>query len=175
VAERGTSVAEALVALAIASLVVLIAVPGLRYVIRGTTLRAAARQAVGDLREARAEAIATGWECRIVGYGTGSSHPNRNQYRVMARKTSAVAWPADTSAILKTSSQKVGPWVDITTAFPGVELDPGGSSADDRFEILFDSRGAATASPTDLSPLRVVGEGKPASISVSAAGGITLQ
>lgn len=162
-------------ALALGALVVLVSVPAFRYMIRSSRLHAAARQAVSDLREARAQAIATGWECKIVGFGNTSGLANKNQYRIMARLTSAVAWPSDTSPILKSSTQRVEPWTDVPSAFPGVQLDPGGSSTNDRFEVVFDSRGSATTSTNDFSPFRLIGDGKPASITISSAGGITLQ
>lgn len=173
--QKGTTLGETLIALAIGAMLVIIAVPAFRYMIRSSRLHAAARETVGDLREARAQAIATGWECRIVGFGASSSQPNRNQYRLMARKTSATAWPGDTSAVQSSATQRVEPWTDISSLFPGVDLDPGGASTYDRFEAVFDSRGAATTSTNDFNPFRLVGDGKPATVTISAAGGITLQ
>jgi Tfp pilus assembly protein FimT len=164
-----------MVALAIGGLLVLVAVPAFLSMIKVSRLHAAARQTVGDLREARAQAIATGWECKVVGFGATSADPNRNRYRVIARQTSAIAWPSDTSPVFKSSTQRVEPWMDMSSAFPGVQLDPGGTSSNDRFEIVFDSRGSATPSPNDFNPFRVVGNGKPAVITVSAPGGILLQ
>jgi prepilin-type N-terminal cleavage/methylation domain-containing protein len=172
---NGFTLSETLVALAIGGLLVLVAVPAFLNMIKVSRLRAAARQTVGDLREARAQAIATGWECKIVGFGAASGDPNRNRYRIVARQTSAVAWPADTSPVFKSVTQRADPWMDVGSAFPGVQLDPGGSSTNDRFEIVFDSRGAATASVNDFNPFRVVGNGKPAVITVSPPGGIILQ
>ena len=173
--QRGTTLIETLVALAIGGFFVLVAVPAFLNMIRISRLHAAARQAVGDLREARAQAIATGWECKIVGFGAASGDPNRNKYRLIARQTSAVAWPSDTAPVFKNSTQRVEPWLDVSSAFPGVQLDPGGTSTNDRFEIVFDSRGSATASLNDFNPFRITGDGKPAAITVSAPGGITLQ
>jgi hypothetical protein len=135
-------------------------------------LHAAARQ---TLREARALAIATGWECKIVGFGATSGDTNKNQYRIMARQTSAIAWPSDTAPVFKSTTQRADPWMNVTADFPGVQLDPGGASTNDRFEVVFDPRGSATASTNDFNPFRIVGEGKPASVTISAAGGITLQ
>jgi len=173
--QSGTTLSETLIALAIGALLVLVAVPAFLSMIKVSRLHAAARQAVGDLREARAQAIATGWECKVVGFGNASTDPNRNQYRVMARQTSGVAWPSDTAPTFKSTTQRADPWVDVSSAFPGVQLDPGGTSTNDRFEIVFDSRGAATPSLNDFSPFRVVGTGKPAVITVTPPGGIVLQ
>ncbi len=153
----------------------LVAVPAFLSMIKISRLHAAARQTIGDLRKARAQAIATGWECKIVGFGNASGDPNRNRYRLIARQTSAVAWPTDSSATFKSGTQRAEPWVDMSSAFPGVQLDPGGASSNDRFEIVFDSRGSALASANDFTPFRIVGTGKPAVITVTAPGGIVLQ
>lgn len=173
--QAGVTLSETLVALAIGAMLVLVAVPAFLNMIKISRLHAAARQAVGDLREARAQAIATGWECKVVGFGAASGDPNRNRYRIMARQTSAVAWPADTSANFKSATQRAEPWMDMPSAFPGVQLDPGGTSTNDRFEVVFDSRGSATTSANDFTPFRLVGNGKPALITVTAPGGIVLQ
>jgi Tfp pilus assembly protein FimT len=175
VKQAGTTLSETLIALAIGALLVLVAVPAFLSMIKISRLHAAARQAVGDLREARAQAIATGWECKLVGFGNASSDPNRNRYRVMARQSSGIAWPSDTAAPFKSSTQRVDPWMDLASAYPGVQLDPGGTSTNDRFEIVFDSRGSAIPSLNDFSPFRVVGSGKPALITVTPPGGIVLQ
>ena len=74
VSKNGFSVIELLVAIALGAIVITIAVPGFTETVRRTRHGSAVRRVVSDLREARSEAIATGWEYRVVGYDIGDGY-----------------------------------------------------------------------------------------------------
>lgn len=171
--QKGFSTSELVVALAIGALILLAAVPAFSNMVAKSRVNAAARELIGDLREARGQAIATGWECKVFGFGAPSTNGRRNQYRMLARKTSAVAWPSDTAAPFRSSTQWAEPWVSVTTNNPGVSLDPGGLSAQDRFEVTFTSRGTATTSTNAFNPFRLLGKKDAINLTLSPVGGIS--
>jgi hypothetical protein len=170
------SIRDAVVTATVGAFLVLFAVPSLWSAIESSRLHAAARRTVTDLRDARARAIASGWQCKIVGYGASSHGPYRNRYRLLARHTAAVPWPADGSPVLAGETRRADPWLDVSSAFPGVEIDADAAPADGRFEFGFDSRGLPSPVSASGSSLRIAGSrGACATIDVSSREGIVLR
>lgn len=168
--KKGFSSLELLVTLALVGLLLLIAVPAFSNILRRSRLDGAARQIVSDVRDARSQAIATGWDYRVVGFRFTSGNARRNQYRVVGRRSSAIAWPADTSPKFQSATQLAREWVDVATLYPGVRLvSPAG-----RFEVTFDSRG--TAETSEFNPLLARHPGlQQKSITVSVVGSVRVQ
>jgi prepilin-type N-terminal cleavage/methylation domain-containing protein len=173
VTQRGFSIAEMTVALAIASLILLTAIPAFSNILGKSRVTAATRQVTGDIRTARGQAIASGWQYKVFGFGSTSTNANKNKYRILGRNNTSTAWPADTSAVLSSATQFAGPWMNISSDYPGVVMDPGGSSSQDRFDVLFDSRGLATMSTSDFTPFRLVGAKDAINVTISPSGGIS--
>lgn len=169
---KGFTVLELLIAIAIGAIVISVAVPSFFEVMQRNRHGAAVRRVVNDLREARSKAIATGWEVRVVGYSADDSGDHANQYRVFARRSSAVDWPDEDATAFETSTQLAGSWFDLTSHYSDVDF----VVEDDRFEVTFDSRGAAPAADDAFNPVLVVNdEGLSSSLTVSVVGGITIQ
>lgn len=164
-----------LVALAIGGMILLIAVPAFRSAIDRSRLDIATRRMSNELMNARSKAVATGWEFKLVGFGSASSDAMRNRYRLLGRRTSAVAWPMDTDAAFTSTTQSAGPWSDPSAVDSSLQLLPGGTGANARFEISFNSRGRASLGTGDFTPFQVCVKGDVASIRVSVVGGITTQ
>lgn len=169
---RGFTVLEALFAITLGAMVIALAVPSFVEILGRSRHGSAVRRLVSDLREARAQAIATGWEFRVVGYDSGASSEHHNQYRILARRSSAVAWPDEEAAPFASDTQKAERWVDLVSDYPGVEFD----SEDTSFEVTFDSRGTAPGASDTFNPLRLVGpNGTERSLTVSVVGGIRVE
>jgi prepilin-type N-terminal cleavage/methylation domain-containing protein len=169
---RGFTLPELALALALVGIVLAVTLPAFMEVLDRTRLDGAIRQMVSDLQEARSEAVATGWEYRVVGYRNISTNDRANQYRVIARRTAGVSWPADTAGVLENDTQMAGAWVDVPAFHSGITI----SASQDRFEVTFDSRGTSSDAATEFNPLELVGKnGASKSVSVSVVGGITSQ
>jgi Tfp pilus assembly protein FimT len=170
---RGFSVVELMLALCIALTLVAVTVPSINALMRNYRRDAAAQQIVGDARKARSQAILTGWQYRVVGYSSGASSAYKNQYRLLSRQSSAVAWPSTTAASFSSSTQRAENWVNLPSIYPGISLNPASSSS---FYVTFDARGARIE-PSGTFTL-VVSQGSTTtskSLTVSAVGGIKLQ
>lgn len=155
---------EALVATTLGALVVAAMLPALSDSLRRARFDAAVRTIVTDIRDTRSRAITSGWEYQLVGRETS------NQYRILGRSSTAVAWPDLSSAPLETPTQFAGEWVNVGDEFDGVTVD----SEQWTFSVTFDARGAATQS--NFSPLAITnGHDKSSTITVSAVGGISVQ
>jgi hypothetical protein len=111
----------------------------------------------------------------VIGFGSSSTHANRNQYRIMGRRSSATAWPSDTAAPSTSTTLDVRPWVDLTTLQQGVVMAPGGTGTNDRFEIAFDLRGAMSVSTGDFAPFQLQKGSRLKAIRVSAVGGVSVE
>jgi prepilin-type N-terminal cleavage/methylation domain-containing protein len=173
---RGFSLVEALVALSIGAILMAAIMPGFLGMMKTYRRDAAVEKVAGDVRKARAQAIATGWQYRIMGFNQGwpSSSIYKNQYRIMARRSSADGWPADTVAPMSTATQYAGPWIDITRTFPGVKLNP--TDTTQHFAVAFDSRGVRIELDTSFDPLVIVPQSGPSkSMRVSAVGSALIQ
>lgn len=171
---RGFTLAELIIVLAIGAMLMLAALPALSNIIRSSQLDGAVRKLVSEVRHARTRATMTGWEFRLVGFSAAANTPERNQYRLLGRSATSVAWPGDLSAPLDTPTQFAGNWIDVNSDYPGTRLVPGAS--DPRFELTFNSRGAAADNDDSFGPFQVVGKsGDAKAIRVSAIGGISLE
>lgn len=169
--EKGFTMLEVLCALTVGAIAVAIVIPGFSNVLRRSRLDAAVRQVVLDVREARARAVSTGWEYRVVGYGNDEDDADlRNQYRLLARRSSVVDWPAEDSVSFESATQLAENWIDLQGRFPGVTL----GTADPRFELTFDARGSATAG--EFNPLTITGhDDEEKSLTVSVVGSIRIE
>ncbi|MCP3982308.1 MAG: hypothetical protein GY716_23645 [bacterium] len=158
--------------IAIAALVALIVIPNFSGVVQRNRHSSALRRIVSDVREARSNAVSTGWEYRVIGYDTNDSGSRSNQYRMLGRRSTSVAWPAEEVAPFSDAVRVAGAWVDIASEYHGVGLDTGAN----RFEVTFDPRGASPDAGTSFNPLKVTGyDGMQTKVSVSASGGIRIE
>jgi type II secretory pathway pseudopilin PulG len=163
---------EILVAIMVLTFLLALAIPAFYSMLRRSQLDAAARQLVSDLREAQSKATLTGWQYRLVGFDINNTGTFKNQYRLVGRSSSAVAWPADTSPTFTSATQMANPWINVNTVYPGVRLDT--SDATDRFFVSFDARGAAFE--INSFPLQVLHEsGAKQCVGVTTAGNIRTQ
>ncbi len=168
--KNGFTMVEMLVALAVGGLIVAALVPALADAIQRANFDTAVRHVVTDVRQARSRAITTGWQFRIIGFDAGSSGSTVNQYRLLGRRSTAVAWPSVTATPFTSATQIAENWVEVGSKFPGVELDV----SSDQFSVTFDARGAATAS--SFNPMTISHpNGRTASLSVTVVGGINIQ
>jgi prepilin-type N-terminal cleavage/methylation domain-containing protein len=171
---RGFSVLELLAVLMIFGVVAGIALPKFTGLIHSFRRDAAIQQIAGDVRRARTEAIRTGWQYRIFGFNSGSTSANKNQYRFQARSSGAVAWPADTVAPFTSTTQMAGQWVNFTTQFPGVSLNPDDTT--ERFWVSFDPRGVRIELDDSFDPLYITNTtGSTKSVAVATVGSVKVQ
>jgi Tfp pilus assembly protein FimT len=170
VSERGFSLLQLLAVLAIASFVMLIAMPPFRELQESLRRDAAARRLLTDLRGTRSRAVTTGWQTRFVGSGATGA------YRMLGRSSSAVAWPDDDVATFSSDTQIATEWVGLEAIFSGVQLAPVNVAATDPFWISFDSRGVPFESSSGFNPLAVTGhDGEFRLLRVSSTGRATLE
>jgi Tfp pilus assembly protein FimT len=171
---RGVSLIELLIVVAVAIILMVIAMPNFIQFMRLYRRDAAVQQLVGDVRRARAEAIRTGWQYRVVGFNAGATNSFKGQYRLMARNSAAVAWPADTASAFESATQIAGPWVDMNSMFPGVSLNA--SDATEDFVVAFDSRGVRIEVDPSFSPLVISNNSATAkTVSISAVGSVKVE
>ena len=168
---RGFTLTELVLTVALISITMAIVVPGFATMLQRMRVDGAVRDIVSDVRDARAKAINTGWEYRVVGYRAASPGPFRNHYRVMARSSPAVTWPADNVDAFESSTQIAERWVEVGSRHPGVSL----KFRRPRFNITFDSRGAAPTAAGSFNPLEIIGEGgQTTTLAVSVVGSVTI-
>jgi len=171
-ASKGFTLIEMMVVIALAAILMAFAVPAFVQTYDRMHHDAAVRRLASDVREARSKAIAMGWEYRIVGYRGDATSARKNQYRVLARKSGAVAWPDEEAATFVSDTQRASNWINVAEDYPNVDIEAGVS----RFEVTFDSRGAAPDAPADFNPVRVVHKtGLESEITVSVVGGVRIQ
>lgn len=165
-----------LVELVVVGIIVVMMAVGLPYfssMIKGSRLDGATRQLASDVREARSRATLTGWQYKIFGYKYGGGGSNANQYRILGRSSSAVAWPSDTAQNFQSSTQMAGPWVNFTEEYPGVQLNAASGYAS--FYVSFNSMGI-TFENNNFNPLQITSDaGGSKSVTVTAAGGVKIQ
>jgi Tfp pilus assembly protein FimT len=163
-----------MIVIAVAGFMAMVAVPGLLNSVRSSRLGAAARQLATDTQEARWRAVRTGWQYRIVGYGS-SAGSNKNKYRLLGRSSTAVSWPADTAAVTSSATQVATAWTDFGKLYPQVNLNQGITANGGRFYVSFDARGAAFERQA-VAPLVVTGQNnKTRSMNVASIGSVVLQ
>ena len=167
---KGFTLTELTLAMALVGITLAIALPAFSNVMRSARLNGAVRQLVSDVREVRSQAVATGWDYRIVGYRDAEASFS-NQYRVVARRSSA-SWPSDSAAPFRSDTQIAERWIDLASFHPGVTF----SSSDPRFQVTFDSRGVSTDAATSFNPLQMIGaDGESRSLNVSLIGRVTSE
>lgn len=171
--QKGFSLLESIVVFAIAAIVMGTILPNFIGFMRNYRRDGVVEQVVGDVRAARSNAVVTGWQYRIFGYNSGATSSYKNQYRIMARSSSAVAWPADTAAPMQSSTQMAGNWVNIPALYPNVNLNPADGTPD--FSVVFDSRGVRVALDPSFDPMVISSQAGSKSIRISAAGIPTVQ
>jgi type II secretory pathway pseudopilin PulG len=172
---RGFSMLEIMVVVGIFMIVASVVFPKFTKLIYSYRRDAAMQQLAGDTRRARTEAIRTGWQYRIFGFNHTSTSAFKNQYRLMARSSGAVAWPADSVAAFTSTTQMAGQWVNIPSRYPGVRLNP--SDGTERFWVAFDSRGVRIELDDSFDPLYVVHqtESFQRQVDVTAVGSVKTQ
>ena len=172
--EKGFSVLELVVAVAILAVIAGGTIPLLEAAKQRAQASGAADALAGAVREARTRAVATGWQYRILGFNADGASAFRNQYRVMARSSAGLAWPDDTAAPFESTTLMAGPWINFNTRYPGVKLTPQDGSA--QFWVAVDARGVAFDISPGFSPLQVVGQtGTTRSLSISTVGSVRVQ
>jgi Tfp pilus assembly protein FimT len=164
-----------LVAVAIGALIIMIAVPAFRTMMDRQRLDTATRQMVNDLWNARSKAVSTGWEYKVIGFGNASTDTKKNQYRLLGRSSSAVAWPADTVATFTSATQSASAWTNLSTLQEGIQFTPGGGGTNARFEIAFNPAGGLSVNSGDFNPFTMTVKGTTKTIRVSVVGGVTAQ
>jgi hypothetical protein len=108
-----------------AGFTLVIGLPYFSSMIKGSRLDGATRRLVGDVREARSRATLTGWQYKILGFKYGGGGANPNQYRIVGRSSTSVAWPSDTAQSFQSATQMAGAWIDVSPLV--VTSDAGGS------------------------------------------------
>ena len=163
---------ELLGVLAIAAMLMLATMPPLMEALHNSRLRSAARQVAGEIRYARSRAVGTGWQYRLTGFSAGASDDHRNQYRIMARDSAGVAWPALSVDASETPTLVVGEWVDLSALYPGVTINPADSG---EFALAFDTRGTPIEISLNFDPLWLTRDsGGAASLVVSTTGSVRV-
>ena len=171
---KGFSLVESMLVVAVGAVLLGLAVPSFRGLIQYSRRNGAAEQIAGDLRKARSRAITTGWQYRLYGFNSGEDSPFKNQYRLLARRSSAVGWPDATADPMQSATQMAGAWIDIQSLYPSVSLNADDATAD--FWVDFDSRGVRFNVDPSFDPLVVTDQlGHETSVTVSAVGSVEIQ
>jgi Tfp pilus assembly protein FimT len=174
----GYTLAELLVVVGIFIALTAIGLPFFSAMMQNSRLDAATRQLAGDVRGARSLATQTGWQYQIVGFNVGGGSTYRNQYRMLGRSSSAVAWPANTGLNFNFptppagATQMAGPWINFNQLYQGVSLNP--SVSTQSFYVSFNSQGVAFESMN--FPLTfTLQSGGSRQVTVTSVGGVTIQ
>ena len=169
--KRGLTLVELAIAMMVLVILLAVAIPAFQALLQRSQLDAAVRQIMSDVRETQSRATLTSWQYQLVGYENDSGSPFNNQYRVIGRSSSAVAWPVDTVATFTSATQMAGNWINVNTMFPDVKLDTADAST--KFYVSYDSRGAAFQ--INSFPLNVSHKsGQKQCLGVTAAGSIRM-
>lgn len=169
--KRGLTLVELVITMMVLVILSAIAIPAFQGVLQRSQLDAAVRQIMSDVREAQSRATLTAWQYQLVGYDNDSGSLYKNQYRVIGRSSSAVAWPVDTVNTFTSATQMAGNWTNVNTMFPDVKLDTADATA--KFYVSYDSRGVAfqiTSFPLNVGHT----SGQKQCLGVTAAGSIRM-
>jgi prepilin-type N-terminal cleavage/methylation domain-containing protein len=169
--KRGLTLVELVIAMMVMVILLALAIPAFMALLQRSQLDGAVRQVMSDAREAQSRATLTSWQFRLIGYDIDAGNAYKNQYRVIGRSSSAVAWPADTGPNFSSATQMAGPWVNVNRQFPDVKLDT--SDATSKFYVSYDSRGVAfeiNSFPLNISHR----SGQKQCLGVTAAGSIRM-
>lgn len=176
VRQKGFTLGEVVVAVAILGMLAIIAVPSFSRALRRARVDVAVRHISKDLRQARSQAIKSGWEYRVVGFNAGTSDLHQNQYRLLARRSSAFAWPLDNAAPFVSDTLIAGAWTQVGLIYPGIAVSTSTPGAPSRFGVTFDSRGAASELNGSFSPFEIAGSHSASrALRVSPTGRISIQ
>ncbi len=140
----GLTLIEIVMGVSILVVLMAIAIPAFYTMLKRSQLDAGVRQIMSDVREAQSKATLTGWQVRLIGFNYSSTDAKKNQYRLVARRSSADAWPAatvDPFGSIGTGNLMAGTWINVNRQYPGVRFNP--ASASPNFYVSFDSRGVA--------------------------------
>lgn len=171
---KGITLPELLVVAAVAVILMGVSMPAFLTMRENARLKGAVMHVVSDVQDARSRAIVTGWQYRLLGFNAGADSAYRNQYRLLARRSSAVPWPEQTTAPFESATQVAGLWVDLVALYHGVRLNPEEITAS--FWITFDGRGVPIEINGSASPLRIAGgQGASRAVLVSPVGSVRVQ
>jgi prepilin-type N-terminal cleavage/methylation domain-containing protein len=173
--QKGYTIVELLVVVSIISLMVMAGVPFFTAMMQNSRLDAATRQLAGDVRDARSLATQTGWQYQIIGFNVGGGSTYQNQYRMLGRSSSGVAWPANTGPNFSSATQMAGPWINFNQLYPNVSLNPSISNVS--FYVSFNSQGVAFEwNPTSVPWMSISPpSGSSRQLTITSAGSVTIQ
>jgi len=139
--KRGLTLIEIVIGMLVMVLLMAIAIPAFNSMLKRSQLDAAARQLMSDAREAQSRAALTSWQYRVIGFDINSTSAFKNQYRLVGRSSSAVAWPVETSPNFTSATQMAAQWVNLNKLYPNIRVDT--TDATNRYWVSFDARGVA--------------------------------
>ena len=169
---QGFSAVEILAVIGLVASLALLMGPSLVEILQSSRLRAAARQMASEVRLARSKSVATGWQYRITGISAGSSDSKSNQYRVMARESSAIGWPSISVAPSESATLIVGDWIDVGSRYAEVQLNQTDTG---EFALAFDKGGTPIEMSLSFNPLQISGaNGAAKFVTVSAVGSVRV-
>jgi len=178
VGREGYTLIELAIVVGIIIVMVMVGLPFFTAMMQNSQLDGATRQLAGDVRDARSLATQTGWQYQIVGFNAGGSSTYKNQYRMLARSSSGVAWPANTGPMLNFptppggATQMAGPWINFNQIYPGINLNA--SNSNPSFYVSFSSQGVSFESMS--FPLQFSNQsGGSRQVSVTSAGSVRIQ
>ena len=176
-ARRGYTLVELVVVVGILIVMTIAGLPFFTAMMQSTQLDAAARQLVGNVREARALAIQTGWQYRIVGFNAGGGQPKMNQYHLVGKSAPGGVWPADAAEPFQSATQMAGAWVNFTQLYPNVSLNPAVGTPS--FYVSFNAQGVALEFNPTAPPWMTItptsGASTARQVTITAAGGVKIQ
>lgn len=175
--DRGLTVPELMVAVAIIAIVAGVAMPALHNILQAQRVNAAARQVAADVRRARALAVATqayhGWHS-----GTDPAVNLASRYRIEKATTAdGQNWPPATGG---PTANALTIWINLSADYTGVGLttvtDGAGASVGG---AIFNSRGASvdpwTGNLRRVSIVLTGPSGTTRTVQVSTAGRVNVQ
>lgn len=173
--QKGFSLLEILV---VAAGVAIVA--GVSFPMVATVLQRARAAGAGDvlaltIRDARARAMATGWQYRVVAFDGSGAVPNAFRIEGMNPATGGT-WPAATATsppVAYGVNQMYEAYTTLPAEFPGaaIEVPLGGPS----FIVTFDSRGQqATACVPVACQVRIATPSRTATVTVSQGGAVQV-
>ena len=177
VGQGAYTLVELVVVVGILSVMTIAALPFFTAMMRNSQVDGAARQLAGDVREARSLATRTGWQYRIVGFNAGGGQPKINQYHLVGRSSTGVAWPADAADPFQSATQMAGTWINFTRLYPNVSLNP--SVGNPSFYVSFGSEGTTIdMNPTTtpwMSITQSSGSSTTRQLRITWSGGVRIQ
>ncbi len=178
VGRKGYTLIEIAVVVGIIIVMAMVGLPFFTAMMQNSRLDGATRQLADDVREARSKATLSGWQYRILGGNAGGSSSYTNQYRLMGRSSTAIAWPVDTSPYFNFptpspgATQMAGPWINFNQLYPGINLNP--SNSNTSFYVSFSSQGVTFESMS--FPIQIFNQsGGSRQVSVTSAGSVRIQ